>query len=218
MMRTTPREVLWIQKIKEAFVPSIVQTDMLIGTLLGDGTLGKRGMEYRLHIKHGKKQLSLVQYKRSIFHNITSMPIRVFHQRVKDKNYEFAEFVTLTHPFFSRFYSLFYKEGKKRVPPNIADILQSPLSLAMWFMDDGSSEYAGAAFHTQCFPYNQVELLRTVLMKQFNLSVSIRENKNGYILYILKKSLEQFHGLIRPYMLKDFSYKLVPYEQLHKTP
>src|SRR5688572_11709841 len=150
-MRTIPREVLTFQRLKSQFVYSPLQYATAIGTLLGDGTLAKRGKEYRLHVKHGFSQLRYVQHKHHVFENITSMPVRVFSQYVREKSYKFAEFVTLTHPFFSQLHELFYQNGRKGISEQLCSEISHPLTIATWFMDDGNREYAGASFNTQCF-------------------------------------------------------------------
>jgi DNA-binding transcriptional regulator WhiA len=210
-VRTIPREVQDFARIKDSFKLSEKQKNVLLGTLLGDGSLKRRGNFYRLHIKHSYKQISLVRYKREVFSNITNMPTRVFFQRVKDKDYKFCEFVTLTHPEFSEYRKLFYKDKKKVISQKLKQLLKSPLSLAMWFMDDGCAEYAGVSFNTQCFSLKEVGFLSYILKENFGLDSTIRKNKNGWIIYIPKNNLNKFTNTIKKYLLPDFLYKLEPY-------
>ena len=210
-MRTIPREVQDFARIKDSFKLSEKQKSVLLGTLLGDGSLKLRGNYYRLHIKHSYKQISLVRYKRKIFSNITNMPIRIFFQTVKDKDYRFCEFVTLTHPEFSKYRELFYKDKKKVISQKLKQLLKSPLSLAMWFMDDGCAEYAGVSFNTQCFSLKEVRFLSQILKESFGLDSIIRKNKNGWIIYIPKNNLNKFTNIVKKYLLPDFLYKLEPY-------
>jgi hypothetical protein len=210
-MRTIPREVQDFIRIKNSFKLSEKQKEALLGTLLGDGSLKRRGNFYRLHVKHSYKQISLVRYEREIFSNITSMPIRVFSQKVKDKDYRFCEFVTLTHPEFSAFRKIFYKRMKKVISQELKKLLSGPLSLAVWFMDDGSADYAGVVFNTQCFCLKEVKFLSRLLKENFGLDSTIRRNKNGWIIYIPKNNLNKFTNIVKKHMLSDFLYKLKPY-------
>ena len=139
------------------------------------------------------------------------MPIRVFFQAVKDKDYKFCEFVTLTHPEFSKYRELFYKDKKKVISQKLKQLLKSPLSLAMWFMDDGCAEYAGVSFNTQCFSLKEVRFLSQILKENFGLDSTIRKNKNGWIIYIPKNNLNKFTNIVKKYLLPDFLYKLEPY-------
>ena len=84
-----------------------------------------------MHIKHSDNQISLVQFKREVFSNITSMKIRVFKQAVSKRDYTFAEFVTLTHSEFTKYFNLFYSSSKKSIPASIEKLLTNPLSLAV---------------------------------------------------------------------------------------
>ena len=241
-MRTIPREVQDFAKIKNSFKLSEKQKYVLLGTLLGDGSLNRRGIYYRLHIKHSYKQISLVEHKREIFSNITNMLIRVFFQKVKDKDYKFCEFVTLTHPEFSKYRKLFYNsiqenpdligdklnadmssegchKGKNKViSQKLKQQLNNPLSLAMWFMDDGCAEYAGVSLNTQCFSLKEVKLLSYILKENFGLDSTIRKNKNGWIIYIPKNNLSKFTNIVKKYLLPDFLYKLEPYSTRSITP
>lgn len=217
-MRAIPREVRKFDRIKHSFSLSEKQKFVLLGTLLGDGSLKHRGNFYRLHVKHALNQISLVSYKRKIFSNITNMPTRVFSQKVKNKSYNFCEFVTLTHPEFSKYRKIFYRGGKKIVPKILTKEFTSPLSLAVWFMDDGSAEYAGVAFNTQCFTIRDVNFLRKVLKDNFGLETTKRRNKNGWIIYIQKKNLIKFEKLVWKYILPEFRYKFRPYSTRLRTP
>lgn len=210
-MRTIPREVQNFTRIKDSFKLSEKQKSVLLGTLLGDGSLKRRGNYYRLHIKHSHKQLLLVRYKREIFSNITSMPIRIFFQTVKDKDYKFCEFVTLTHPKFSEYRKLFYRGKKKVISQKLKQQLKDPLSLAVWFMDDGCAEYAGVSFSTHCFDLKEVRFLSHILKENFGLDSTVRKNKNGWIIYIPKDNLSKFKNTVKKYLLPSFLYKLEPY-------
>jgi len=213
-VRTTPREVCL--SIKSSFNLSSIQKDVLVGTLLGDGGIRLKGRFARLHIKHSSNQLSLVKYKKKIFENITTMRVRVFKQKVGDKDYNFAEFVTLTHPDFLRFYNLFYSRSKKIVPKNIKSLLKNPLSLAVWFMDDGSAEYAGASLQTHSFTKPEVDLLRSILRLNFKIETTERLNKGRWIIYFPKASLPRLKKVIDKHILPEFKYKLVPYSIKNK--
>ena len=54
-----------------------------------------------------------------------------------NKTYVQWRFKTKVDPFFSGLHAYFCPSGQKIVPENISSVLNSPLSLAVWFMDDG---------------------------------------------------------------------------------
>lgn len=215
-MRTTPREVC--KDIKSGFKLNSIQKNILVGTLLGDGNIQLKGKFARLHVKHSANQLSLVEYKRMIFRNISTMKIRVFKQKVGKKDYNFAEFVTLTHPEFLKFHNLFYPNHKKQVPKNIKNLLKSPISLATWIMDDGSAEYAGVSLQTHSFSQKEVDILRDTIELNFGIRTGRRLNKGKWIIYFAKACLSRLKEIVEKVMLPEFRYKLIPYSVRLQTP
>lgn len=215
-MRTIPREVCL--NIKSSFKLNSNQKAVLVGTLLGDGSIRRKGRFARLHIKHSLNQMPLVRYKRQIFFNIITMEINVFKQKVGKVDYNFAEFVTLTHPEFLKYYQLFYPTKRKIVPENIDQLLVNPLSLAVWIMDDGSAEYAGVSIQTHSFTKNEVDLLRKTLINNFNIETGRRLNKGRWIIYFPKKSLPRLTNLIDKSLLEEFKYKLIPHSTRKANP
>lgn len=211
MLRTTPREVYI--GLKSNFELTPFQKGVLVGTLLGDGSLQPRKKFTRSHIKHSLKQLSLVDFKRSVFTEITNMKVRQFQQEVKGKKYYFAEFVTLTHKVFSDFYDCFYPNGYKEVPKNIGQLLVDPVSLAVLIMDDGSAENAGLSISTHSFSEDGVTLLSQVIQNNFGISSNLRMNKGKHILYFPKTSINRLRKLIGNLMLENFKYKIIPYNE-----
>ena len=78
---------------------------------------------------------------------------------------------------------------RKRVPKNIQDLLIHPLSLLIWYCDDGSKrgDCQAGRFATQCFDEEEQNLLKKCLLDNFGLGVDVvrsgksrpRQGKNG---------------------------------------
>ena len=124
---------------------------IIVGTLLGDANLNRRGSDYRILIKHGKSQRSLIEWKRQQLEAITGMKINEFSQKVKGKSYRFCQFVTLTHTSFTGLHKIFYRGRKKIVPACISELVHDPFALAVWIMDDGAKAGAGMTIQTHSF-------------------------------------------------------------------
>src|SRR5687768_1511232 len=111
---------------------SQIQISVIIGSLLGDGYLriipGRR--DAFLEMNHSFSQKDYVDWKYSILKDITVSAPR---KRVIDNVRVAYRFYTKQHPEITQLYSMFYKNGKKIIPNNIRI---TPLSLAVWFMDD----------------------------------------------------------------------------------
>jgi recombination protein RecA len=185
------------------------QESVLIGTLLGDGCLAMHGHHARLHVKHKAAHRSLAEFKRSSFESYLSMRLHEFDQRLGGKRYPCVQFATRTSPVFTDWRRRFYVDGRKQVPGDITDLL-TPLALAVWFMDDGSADQCGVTIQTHSFERVEVERLARALSEGFDIVATIRANKGRSILYIGQHSLPAFISPVRPFILDDLEYKLVP--------
>ena len=118
--------------------------------------------------------------------------------------------MTYGHKILGEFRELFYKNRVKIIPKNIESLL-TPLSLAVWYMDDGSiksNRHKGMFLNTQSFSPLEVKKLQRILKKQFLTETITRKDKNGLQIYILGKSAENFIRLIRSYIIPSMEYKI----------
>ena len=111
----TPREVQ-----TQASELTEFQQAVLVGTLLGDGSIARHGHHHRLFIKHKAAHMALAAWKREVFADFTSMPLHHFDQRLNDRLYPCVQFVTRTHRIFSIWRNRFYSGGRKFVPVQTA--------------------------------------------------------------------------------------------------
>lgn len=192
---------------KSKFKLSERQKLVLVGTLLGDGSLAKRGINYRLFVKHARNQRKLIEWKYDVFQNIVLMPLNYFEQKVNEKEYEFIQFVTLTHPVFNEYREIFYKNSRKIIPLEIDQIFYHPLSLAVFLMDDGANDTFGMTIQTHSFKKNEVRRLSQAIRKNFGIETSLRRNKGKWILYFPKREIKKLYRIVKKYLLPSFIYK-----------
>ena len=103
------------------------------------------------------------------------------------------------------------------MPDDIMDYL-NPLSLAIWFMDDGTKGPSGGyTLNTQSFSYKENEYLRSILEKKFSLIVSIHKDKKWWRLFINPKSRFLFENLIDSYIHPLMRYKLYAIDPVETT-
>ncbi len=124
--------------------------------------------------------------------------------------YEKYWFTTLSSPLLKAYSDLFYSYHRKTVPPNIGALL-TPIGLAVWFMDDGSTkskESNGRILCTHAFSQTEVLLLCDVLKKKFFLEASLRKQKDGLEIYISGHSGARLRNLIEQYIISSMRYKL----------
>jgi hypothetical protein len=104
--------------------------------------------------------------------------------------------------------SRWYPEGTKKVP---CDIRINPVSVAHWFMGDGSSsyfqgEYVEAKFSTDAFSLEDNTLLCLMLAK---LGITSSKPKYHHSIGISSmKSVIMLMEMIEPYILPSFVYKV----------
>ena len=94
-----------------------------------------------------------------------------------NKNYSSLTLRTRSLPLFTEYYKLFYLNGVKVIPNNIGDLL-TPLGLAHWIMQDRSYHKVskGVALCTDSFQKEEIQLLLSVLQKNFNLICTIQKS------------------------------------------
>lgn len=201
----TPREVQ-TQPTSEL---TEFQQAVLVGTLLGDGSIAKHGHHHRLFIKHKAAHEALAAWKRDVFADFTSMPLHHFDQRLNGRLYPCVQFVTRTSPVFSTWRERFYRDRRKIVPADIEELLAPP-AVAAWFMDDGTADRAGVSFQTHSFTREEVERLAAALMSRYGLKTSLNRNKGAWVVYVHGSSVADLATAIAPSLIPELAYKLVP--------
>lgn len=189
------------------------QRAIIIGSLLGDTCLERNGIRYRLRMEHSNAQKEYVLWKCHMFAgfvtNASPMKVEAFHL-VQKKKYVSWRMYTKTLGVFNTFAEQFYFNGKKVLPKNLDKILTDPLSIAVWFMDDGYKRNDCNAFRisTDSFSLEENKLLQKMLVKNFGIQCSVHKKGAYWNLYIPQKFAKDFVALVKPYILPSFSYKI----------
>ena len=167
-------------------VGSLTQTQrsLIIGTLLGDGYLRivPKRKNALLEINHSFTQKEYVDWKYEILKNISGSPPQIRNGNDDRIAYRFY---SKQLPELTILHRLFYKENKKVVPE---DITLDPISLSVWFMDDGSRCRVDDVYlNTQQFDVvDQKRLIEA--LKKFDLDTTLNKDKIYYRLRFLKAS------------------------------
>jgi hypothetical protein len=61
---------------------------------------------------------------------------------------------------------------------------------------------------TNCFSFDEVNLLSGVLTNKFHLKCSVNNSKNGYVINISSKSLFDLQELLKPHMPRMMQFKI----------
>ena len=196
---------------------------IIIGSTLSDTHLEKRnnGIGTRIIFKQSNDNVEYLMW----FHNYLSsrgycsntkpkLQIRI---KQKGKVYHQYRISSYTFSSFNWIHEMFYKlvDNKyiKIVPLNIVEYL-TPLALAIWFMDNGSSLGKGARIATNCFTLEEVNFLCNVLKSRYNIiAIPNKCGKDkGHIIYIHVNSMKIFTNIVKPYLLPSLYYKLGSYK------
>ena len=188
------------------------QREILVGLMLGDGHLETQnnGKTYCLKVEQSANKAEYVNWLHENFENFVLNKPKIKDKErngIVTKNIWFA---TLSHGSFRFYAQQFYVNGKKVIPKMIGKLL-TPLGIAVWFMDDGSIKskfHKAKIINTQCFTKKEVLLLIKVLKDKFGINSKLREQKDGYQIYIFSESIDKFRKLIGKYVISSMKYKL----------
>jgi recombination protein RecA len=186
------------------------QYKLVIGTLLGDGSLLRPhnwGKNCRLEVEHSAKQKDYVFWK---FHELGDW-VRTEPKFVcLHKSWRFR---TKSHEVFTKLADDFYANHAKIVPDKMWRMITDPLVLAVWYMDDGGvRRYKGDVYNvylnTQGFTETEVIKISGVLARDLKINPTPERNHGRWRLRVPRKDVAAFAKIVKPYILPLFRYKL----------
>ena len=188
------------------------ENNILLGMILGDAHVRQLKHEARIEVTHTADQKDYLFWKyENLKRWVISKPrlVKIYDKRF-NKVYSQWRFRTKSHKVFSILRNSFYPKGKKIIPQKIESFLKSPLSLAVWFMDDGGrrNDCYGVFLNTLSFTKAENKILRKCLKRNFSLNSRIHWVQDGYRLYIPSKNIKHFSALVYPYIVPSMTYKL----------
>ncbi len=206
----------WIP-IKSALSLTPRQKEVIIGSLLGDGTMriGKGCINANFKVEHGLQQKELVEWKYQELQSLVHTGPRLSHRynQQEEKYPKSWWFRTIRHPELTKIYSEFYtgeahRTGRKIIPGSIRTYL-SPLALALWIMDDGNYSQKSINISTYSFSLREIELLQEVFIQNFGIvSKFYRDRDKGYRMRFNTKETVQLIKIIHPYIIPSMMYKI----------
>lgn len=190
------------------------QKSIIVGSILGDGYLEYGGFHgTRLQIKQKEDRREYIFWLYKELHNLCFSPPK----QKSDNNQWYVATRFLVE--LTSLYQTFYPKGKKEIPENISDLIISPLTLAVWYMDDGSLDWRPKSHYAFLISADSFSLagatrLKKMLRKNFGVKAKVympfSRQKRYPKIYIGREGRDRFLQLIKPYILKSFSYKLPP--------
>ena len=208
-----------------------VKHAILIGLLLGDLHIQKTDSQTgrcRMRLSHQAEQKSYTDWIHKVFLDFCQKTKPPYFSRNKKGYLEYLFYSEYREELIC-YHSLFYKKPlqpvlkkryNKELPENIGQLLKNPLTLAVWFMDDGTkrSDCNAGRIATQGFTEQEQYKLKDCLWENFYIRVEIDRwhNKEGKEIQGLSipstgGHFERWCDLIRPFIVKhvpDMKYKL----------
>lgn len=211
-----------LESYKKSLKLNDTQKDIIIGTLLGDSTMGLRNRKpfYGLKFEQSLQRENYIKHLAHEFNNFCGSPPQT-RWIDKAKTRQAIWFRTYRHDSFRFYWNIFYifendsvtgqASSRKIVPSNISKFL-TPRALAYWFMDDGTYHLKNGNktyyFSTQSFTKTECIILVNALLTNFHIDSNVHKDKDKFRIGIRRSSNETFRNLITPYLHSDFLYKL----------
>jgi len=178
------------------------QRELIVGLLLGDGHLETQngGRTYRLKVEHGSAQREYLEWLAKEFQEWL---LSGWYEKRKGEKLVYG-FTTVSHPAFRFYDAQFYQNGKKRIPSLIKKLM-SPLSLAIWFLDDGSaksSKHRSFVIHSLGYNRKDLELVQEAL-RHFGIETALHKQRNNSLrLYVPYEGARIIANFVQP-ILKE---------------
>lgn len=186
-----------------------------VGLILGDGCLkqlSKRAEASQLYVSQHLSKITYLEWlHRELEKRFVMNPIK------PKKGYNQHYFMTKPHTDLGELMKKFYPSGTKIVPNDIKTLLNDPVSLAVWYMDDGtldrrSSYHFNSMFSTYGFSFECCQRLSDCIRDNFKVESSVTKcTMRGKIyprLYVKSVSMPRFVSLIKPFIVPVFHYKV----------
>jgi recombination protein RecA len=192
------------------------QWEVVLGGLMGDGALSpsRSGHGARFRFGHGEKQEAYADWKASLFPNIKRS------RSTNGKRAVFYDFQPL--PELAELRQAVYIGGKKVLSHDYLKRL-TPLSLAIWYMDDGgfTLRAKGAQERTKdgsgrseiCIEAMDAGTrvrLHEYLRDEWGLEPTLCTRAGKAFLVFGKDATAKLHELVAPYIHPSMDYKLLP--------
>lgn len=176
------------------------QKSLIIGKLLGDGSLRKK-RNTLLEVNHSAKQKDYVLWFYKKFQTITPTPPKL---RKSGTNRMSCRFTTRSMSCLNIYYDMFYHSGKKSISP---ELYLDALSLAVWFMDDGSKSRKSIYLNTQQFS-DRDQLLLLQKLEELGVESTLNKDKSYFRIRVSNKGTLKLVELVKPFVIESMRYKL----------
>lgn len=193
--------------------------EIIYGSLLGDSHAEKRkgGKGTRITFYQEGSHDDYLLYLHSLIANLgfcnTTIPSIKTRLGKKGKIRKIIRFSTWTYDQFNIIHALWYSDGKKILPYSFKEYF-TPLTLAIWIMDDACKSSSGLKLSTNNnFSKEEIDYLILLLKDIYNIDSKRHStgSKNQYCIYIIDESMPKLVNIVKPYIIPSMKYKFGKY-------
>jgi len=210
-----PAELLKV--IADAYKKDPDLISVLIGTLLGDSSIEKRGNSARMELKQGIVHKDWLLWLHSFIAsrglcNTTQPAPAQTTAKTTGAKYGYLLFRLYSNPLTLALHALFYLfNGLKYI--KVLDIgivpYLSPLAIAVWVADDGTNRNGSTAICTDSFSPECLDILINALQQMYGITLNKYTHAGKYTrLAVSRKDMPKFAALIKPHLHPSMLHKL----------
>lgn len=188
---------------------SELEENIIIGSLLGDGTLSLYGRSKNSYYReHGC--IEQLGYRLWKYEKLKNLDFKI------NTNYKYPKISSHSNIYFTDLYNKFYINKIKTITEENIKLLTNPIGLACFYMDDGtlvidSTKRKDNSFYifpritlyTLSFSEKENIIIQNHLYNTFNIQTNIKYRKDGknVVLEINKKNeIIKFINIVKPYI------------------
>lgn len=200
--------------------------EILYGSLMGDGYLfGNDRYTKRFGFFQQEKNKQYVEFLATILGEHYKN-INILYKKPKERwNTKGQHGFQITDKYFNHLYKTFYPKKRKRVTQKILRVL-TPLSLAIWHMDDGSliipkrkyvNKNSETVYHnggrwiilsTHSFTLKEHKMIQKYFKDFWDIECKIGRGKGGFFIKLYANDAIKFIEIIYPYIQPCMFYKI----------
>lgn len=127
----------------------------------------------------------------------------------------FINFSTWSYEQFNELKLNWYNDANIKIIPYNFEIYFSPLTLAIWIMNNGRRNNSGLVLLTNSFNYNEVLYLIDILYKRYSIKADLLKtnNNNQFNISINPSSMNNLINIVNPYIIPSMKYKILSIKQ-----
>ncbi len=194
------------------------QKQMLIGSLLGDGTITESGA---YSCSHSIKQKEYFDHKMTVLNNLHSNKFQKYSHLAENTNLandtESLHFTTGCNKYLYELRDIYYPDGIKVFPYEYLKANLEAEGLSYWYCDDGGKRGTKsplAYLYTYGYSYEENKNMKRLFMEKFDIKIKIemsKEERRGdkkYYLGMDRENTDKFFDIIEPFIVPIMRYKI----------